>query len=64
MITIAIGKAITPIEIESDNVDCADCYFFNEVCKGMPCLPEEREDGLNVIYKEVDMEVGNGNDRN
>ena len=56
-----VGDEITLEVVEAERWDdyqrkCNDCFFFglypNTGCAAPSCMPEEREDGKNVIYIE------------
>lgn len=47
-------EGITLQAIETEDMHCENCYFnFNENCNDFLCLPSERTDKKNVIFKEV-----------
>jgi len=55
MIQIPMGKAIVPVETESDK--CNGCCFWEQVkaCDGsVACCSSERKDGKNVHFILVD----------
>lgn len=54
-----VGDEITLEVVEAKYSDdrvrkCAECFFFglypNTGCAAPSCMPEEREDGKNVLY--------------
>ena len=40
--------------IETENMTCKDCFFnYSEHCGDIHCIPSERVDKKNVIFKEI-----------
>ena len=47
-------NGITLQAIETEDMHCKNCYFyFNENCNDILCLPTERTDKKNIIFREV-----------
>jgi len=64
MIDLPIGKAIVAVEAEippefgEEAKACRGCVFSNGNCNVLnylPCWPDKRKDGKNVIFKIVDI---------
>jgi hypothetical protein len=56
MIDIPLGKALVPVEINTEYMKCVKC-FYNQTWSCPLCLPDKRKDGKNVIFKLVDYPV-------
>lgn len=50
-----IGTRITLEVVEHKTFTCEGCFFkiYNKSCSCYHCLPTERADGKNIIYKEI-----------
>jgi hypothetical protein len=67
MIDIPIGKALVPVKGNK----CMECFFYDDkmenanekdlsLCCNLDCAEEDREDGVDVIFKLVDWPAKGG----